>query len=62
LGTTLTDQNCIQEEIRSRLKSGNACCHLVQNVLPFSLPSKNIKIKIHRTIILCMGVQLGHSH
>jgi hypothetical protein len=26
LGTTLTDQNCIHEEIKSRLNSGNACC------------------------------------
>jgi hypothetical protein len=25
LGTTLTDQNSIQEEIKSRLKLGNAC-------------------------------------
>jgi len=32
LGTTLTNQNCIQEEIKSRLKSGNACYHLVQNL------------------------------
>ena len=46
------DQNCIQEEIKSRLKSGNACYHLVQNVLSCSLLSKNIKIKIHRIIIL----------
>jgi hypothetical protein len=29
LGTTLTHQNSIQEEIRSRLKSGNACYHLM---------------------------------
>jgi hypothetical protein len=29
LGTTLTDQNCMQEEIKSRLNSGNACCHSV---------------------------------
>jgi predicted ATPase len=29
LGTTLTDQNCIQEEIKSRLNSGNACYHSV---------------------------------
>jgi hypothetical protein len=29
LGTTLTDQNSIQEEIKSRLKLGNACYHLV---------------------------------
>jgi hypothetical protein len=33
LGTTLTDQNSIQEEIKSRLKLGNACCHFVQNIL-----------------------------
>ena len=33
LGTTLTNQNCIQEEVKSRLKSGNACYHSVQNIL-----------------------------
>jgi len=33
LGTTLTYQNSIQEEIRSRVKSGNTCCHSVQNLL-----------------------------
>jgi hypothetical protein len=32
-GTTLTNQNCILEEIKSSLKSGNACCHWVQNIL-----------------------------
>jgi len=32
LGTTLTTQNSIQEEIKSRLKSGNACYHSVQNL------------------------------
>ena len=52
LGTTLTNQNSIQEEIQSRLKSGNACYHSVQNLLSSSLLSKNLKIKIHRTIIL----------
>ena len=46
LGTTLTNQNSIQEEIKSRLKSGNACYHLVQNILSSSLLSKNLKIKI----------------
>jgi hypothetical protein len=51
-GTTLTDQNSIQEEITSRLKLGNACYHLVQNLLSSSLLSKNLKIKIYRTIIL----------
>ena len=44
LGTTLTNQNSIQEEIKSRLKSKNACYHLVQNLLSSSLPSKNVEI------------------
>ena len=52
LGTTITNEISIQEEIKSRLKSGNACCHLVQNLLSSSLLSKNIKIKKHRSIIL----------
>ena len=51
LGTTLTNQNSIQEEIKSGLKSENACFHLVQNRLSSSLLSKNLKIKIYRTII-----------
>jgi hypothetical protein len=33
-GTTLTDQNCMHEEIKSRLNSGNACYHSVQSLLP----------------------------
>jgi hypothetical protein len=47
LGTTLTNQNSIQEEIKSRLKSGNACYHSVQNLLSSRLLSKNAKIEIH---------------
>ena len=31
LGTILTNQNFIPEEIKSRLRSGNACYHSVQN-------------------------------
>ena len=31
LGTTLTNQNSIQEEIKSRLKLGNACYHSVRD-------------------------------
>ena len=50
--TTLTHKNSIQEEIKSRLKSGNACYHSVQNPLSFSMLSKNIKIKMYRTITL----------
>jgi len=52
LGTTLTDQNSIHEVIKSRLKLGNACYHSVQNLLSSRLLSKNLKIKIYRTIIL----------
>jgi hypothetical protein len=50
LGTTLTDQNCMQEEIKSRLNSGNACYHSVQNLLSSCLLSRNIKVKIYETI------------
>ena len=46
LGTTLTNQNSIQEEIKSRLNSGNACYHSVQNLVSSNLLSKNLKIKI----------------
>jgi hypothetical protein len=38
--------------IKSRLKSGSACYHSVQKLLSSSLLSKNIKIKIYRTVIL----------
>jgi hypothetical protein len=33
LGMTLTNKNDIHDEMKSRLNSGNACCHLVQNLL-----------------------------
>jgi hypothetical protein len=52
LGTTLTDQNCIHEEIKSRLNSGNACYHSVQSFLSSRLLSGNVKVKIYKTIIL----------
>jgi len=52
LGTTLTNKNSIQEEIKSRLKLGNACYYSVQNLLSSRLLSKTLKIKIYRTIIL----------
>jgi len=65
LGTNLTNQNSVQEEIKSRLKSGNACYHSVQNLLSSSgVLYKNINIKIYRTIILpvvFMGVKFGPS-
>jgi hypothetical protein len=52
LGTTLTNQNDIHDEIKSRLNSGNACYYSIQNLLSSHLTSKNLKIKIYRTVIL----------
>jgi hypothetical protein len=52
LGTTVTNQNLIQEEIKRRLNSGNACYHSVQNLLPSQLLLKNLKIRIYKAIIL----------
>ena len=52
LGTTLTNQNSIPEEIKSSLRSRNACYHSVQNPLSSTLLYINLKIKIFRTIIL----------
>jgi len=52
LVTTLTNQNSTAEEIKSRMRSGNACYHSMHNLLSSRLLSKNLKIKIYRTIIL----------
>ena len=52
MGRTSTNQNSIAEEIKSRLRLGSACYHSVQNLLSSRLLSKNLKIKIYRTIIL----------
>jgi len=43
LGETLTNQNSVQEEIKSRFKLGNACYHSVQNLLYYSLLTRNKK-------------------
>jgi sorting nexin-29 len=56
LGTTATNQNLIQEKIRRRLNSGNACYHSVQNFLSARLLSKNLKIRIYRTIVCVRSV------
>jgi hypothetical protein len=42
----------VQEEINSRLNSGNACYHSVQSLLSSRLLSRNVKVKIYKTIIL----------
>ena len=62
LGTTLTNKNSIQEEIKGRLNLGNACYYSAQNLLSSCLISKKLKIKIYRTIILPVvlhGCEIG---
>jgi hypothetical protein len=52
LGMTLTNQNDIRDEIKNRLNSGNACYYSIQNLLSSCFVSKNLKIKIYKTVIL----------
>jgi hypothetical protein len=52
LGTTVRNQNFIQEEINRRLNSGNACYHSVQTLLSSRLLSKNLKIRVYKVTIL----------
>jgi len=51
LGTNLTCQNSVEEEIKRRLNSGNAYYHSVLDLLSSSFLSKNVKIKIYRNKI-----------
>jgi hypothetical protein len=51
LGTTITDQNCIHEEIKRKLNSGNACYHSVQSVFSYRLLARSVKVKIYKPII-----------
>jgi hypothetical protein len=51
-GMMVTNQNCIHDEINSRLNLDNACYHAVQNLLYSQLLPRNVKIKIYKTIIL----------
>jgi hypothetical protein len=45
LGTTITNENLIQEEIKMRLNSGNACYHSVQNLLSSRLLFKTLTLE-----------------
>jgi hypothetical protein len=46
---TVTNQHLIQEEMKRRFNSGNACSHLVQNVVSSCLLLNNLKIRIYKT-------------
>ena len=52
LGSLVTNQNSIQKEIKCRLQAGNPCYYSVQTLLFSRLLSKNLNIKIYKTIIL----------
>jgi hypothetical protein len=52
LVTTVRNQNLIQDEMKMRFNSGNACYHSVQNLLSSWLLLQNIKIRIYKNIIL----------
>jgi hypothetical protein len=52
LGMTLTNKNDIYDEIRSKLNLWNVYCYLVQKLLSSCLISKNLKIKIYKTVSL----------
>jgi hypothetical protein len=54
LGTTLTNQNSIHEEITSRFKLGNTCYHSVLNLLSSSLLPANKAIMIYKIVILLL--------
>jgi hypothetical protein len=51
LGTTVTNQNLVKEEIKRRLNSGNACYYSLQKLLSSCMLYKNIKIRIYKTIL-----------
>jgi hypothetical protein len=52
VGTSLTNQNDIHDEIKSTLNSGNARYYSVQNLFFSVSYQKNLKIKIYKTVIL----------
>jgi hypothetical protein len=51
-GNDRKNKNCVLEEINIKLNSGNPCYNSVKNILLYRLPSKNVKIKINKTVIL----------
>ncbi|KAJ4427453.1 hypothetical protein ANN_25076 [Periplaneta americana] len=52
LGATVTNINDTREEIKRRLNMGNACYYSVEKLLSSSLLSKNLKVRIYKTVIL----------
>jgi hypothetical protein len=44
LRKTLTEQNCMHKEIKSRINLGNTCYHSVQSLLSSHLLTRNLKV------------------
>jgi len=44
---TVRNQNCIHEEIKSRVNLGNACYHSFQSFLSSCLLCKSLRLKIY---------------
>jgi hypothetical protein len=49
---TVTNQNLVQEDIKRKLNSGNACYLSVQNLPSSCLLSKNVKTRTYKAIAL----------
>ncbi|KAJ4451220.1 hypothetical protein ANN_02680 [Periplaneta americana] len=52
VGATVTNINDTWEQIKRRINMGNACSYSVQKLLSSSLLSKNLKVRIYKTVIL----------
>ncbi|KAJ4448528.1 hypothetical protein ANN_10546 [Periplaneta americana] len=52
LGATVTNINDTRDEIKHRINMGNACYYSVEKLLSSSLLSKNLKVRIYKTVIL----------
>ncbi|KAJ4443579.1 hypothetical protein ANN_05253 [Periplaneta americana] len=52
LGATVTNINDTREEIKYRINMANACYYSVEKLLSSSLLSKNLKVRIYKTVIL----------
>ncbi|KAJ4426516.1 hypothetical protein ANN_27330, partial [Periplaneta americana] len=52
LGATVTNINDTREAIKRRINMGNACYYSVVKLLSSSLLSKNLKVRIYKTVIL----------
>ncbi|KAJ4432167.1 hypothetical protein ANN_20783 [Periplaneta americana] len=52
LGETVTNINDNREEIKRRINMGDACYYSVKKLLSSSLLSKELKVRIYKTVIL----------